>query len=84
MTPSTGTSVLSSTSLPVREGPADLVLGDSDEDSLSDVNQEEYGRDYSMGPILAAMLDEWDKGDKLLKEGSSTASVHKKRSRRKP
>ena len=83
--PSTGTSVLSSSSLPPREGPADLQLDDSDEDdSLSDVNQEECGRDYTMGPILVAMLEEWNKGDKVLEgtAASSTSSVHKK-SRRK-
>ena len=56
-TPSTGTSVLSSIPRPEE---------DIDEDEDSELT-DSYDRGYSMGPILQAMLGEWERGDEVLK-----------------
>ncbi len=57
--------------------PHRLERGESEED-IDEEDEEEFGTDselsdrdyhdrqYSMGPILRAMVSEWDKGDELL------------------
>jgi len=62
-TPSTGTSLLSSMRLP---------LGDElEEESLAESSQE-----YRMGPVLRAMLEEFGKGDELLKKDGGRKKSH--------
>ena len=60
-TPSTGTSVLSNPALGVDE-----EFEDDDTD-----------HQYTMGPVLRAMLDEWDRGEELLKKQKHKKSRNK-------
>lgn len=62
-TPSTGTSLLSSMRLPLGDEP--------EEESLAESSQE-----YRMGPVLRAMLEEFDKGDELLKKDGGRKKSH--------